>query len=331
MNKYFISLLSLWLIGVGPACSSNESKEVLPEEIITPSEGEEDENKDDGFVLQASMRPTKDLVDKDYTAVHSYMRSLGWDYSEHPNSSEADHKTGKHIGVEYDDVLKQYYYKFIIHCNEEVLDGDRGSMKDRQRNEMKTRTGSDWARMNGNWGEMQRLKWKFRIPVGFRPTNKFCHIHQIKASEGNNGSPIITITPRSNADGSNRRVQVIHTGDVSSTTQGTIIDNLPLSDFEGEWIQVTTETLYSHNGTFYIKMERISDGKVLVEQSFENLDMWRNGATNLRSKFGLYRSFGKTVTDATDRPDNGLKDETLDLADFEIYEKNTNENPQAHE
>jgi hypothetical protein len=315
-------------MGFESACSNKDGGSETLEEIETPSgEGSVDE----GFVLQASMKATDELVGKDYKTIHNFMRSLGWDYSEHPNSSDSDHNTGKHIDVLYDEVLKQYYFKFLIHCNEKVLDGDRGSLKDRQRNEMKTRTGSDWVRMNGNWGEIQRLKWKFRIPKGFRPTSKFCHIHQIKAQEGNNGSPVITITPRSNSNGSNCRVQVIHNGDVSSTTKGTIIDNLPLSEFEGEWIQVTTEALYTHNGTFYIKMERLRDGKVLVEQNFENIDMWRKGATNLRSKFGLYRSYGKTITDLSDRPDNGLKDETLDLADFEIHEKNTNENPQPHD
>lgn len=49
--------------------------------------------------------------------------------------------------------------------------------------------------MNGNWDEWQRLEWKFRIPKDFRPSTSFCHIHQLKAQEGNNGSPLITITP----------------------------------------------------------------------------------------------------------------------------------------
>lgn len=74
-----------------------------------------------------------------------------------------------------------------------VLDGDRGKREDRQRNEMKSRTGDGRHDMNGNWEEEQKLEWEFKIPKGFRPTKSFTHIHQLKAQEGNNGSPVITI------------------------------------------------------------------------------------------------------------------------------------------
>ena len=185
--------------------------------------------------------------------------------------------------------------------------------------------------MNGNWDEWQRLEWKFKIPKGFRPSSSFTHIHQLKAQEGNSGSPLITITPRANSNGSNSRVQVIHTGDTNDTSLKTIIDNLPLEDFEDEWIQVTTVMHYTHNGYFYIKMERISDGKVLAEEEFTDIDMWRKGARDIRNKFGIYRSFGRDMTSPDDRPDNGIKDESLYLADFKVYETNTNSSPEVHD
>ena len=106
---------------------------------------------------------------------------------------------------------------------------------------------------------------------------------------------MITITPRCNSNGNNRRVQVIHTGDISATTKGTIIDNLPLSDFEDEWIQVETEMHFTHDGAFRIKMTRISDSKVLVDKAFTNIDLWRKGAISIRNKFGIYRSFGRKM------------------------------------
>ena len=37
------------------------------------------------------------------------------------------------------------------------------------------------------------------------------------------------------------------------------------------------------------------------------------------------------MNDKSDRPDNGLKDETLQLADFKVYEAQTNPNPQPHD
>lgn len=206
-----------------------------------------------------------------------------------------------------------------------------GKLIDRQRNEMKTQTTPSWYKLNGNWDEWQQLKWKFKIPKDFRPSGSFTHLHQLKAQEGNNGSPVITITARSNGNGSNRRIQIIHNGDTEETTKGTIIDNLPLEDFEDEWIQVETEMHYTHNGSFSITLSRLSDGKRLVQRSFDDIDLWRKGAISIRNKFGIYRSFGKTLTDENDRPTNGIKDEHILLADFKVYEKNTNPDPQPHD
>lgn len=284
------------------------------------------------YVLQSSMQADVSLVGKDWQSIHAYMRELGWDYSEHPNKAgDADHVDGIHCEVLKDEALNQFVFKFMNHAGPNVTDGDRGKYEDRQRNEMKSRTGEGFHMMNGNWDEWQRLEWKFKIPAGFRPSTSFTHIHQLKAQEGNNGSPLITITPRADSDGSNRRVQVIHTGDTKATTLNRIIDNLPLKDFENEWIQVTTVMHYTHNGYFYIKMERISDGKVLVEQAFSDIDMWRKGAIDIRNKFGIYRSFGRDMTGPEDYPDNGIKDESLFLADFKVYETNTNSSPIEHD
>ena len=196
---------------------------------------------------------------------------------------------------------------------------------------MKSQTNRNWHHLNGNWNEWQRLEWKFRIPKGFQPTTKFCHLHQLKAQEGNNGAPLITISTRCDENGDNKRVQVIHTGDTRTSGKGVLIDDLPLSDFEDEWIQVETEMHYTHHGTFRIKLTRISDGKVLADQSFSDVDLWRKGATNIRNKFGIYRSLGRKMQSASDRPDNGLKDESLQLADFKVYEAQTNPNPQPHD
>lgn len=283
-----------------------------------------------GYTLQSSMQGSSSLIDKDYTQIHSYMRQYGWDYSEHPNLSVDDHHDGIHCQNIYDETLKQHVFKFISHVNP-FLDGDRGKLEDRQRNEMKSQTSSSWYKMNGNWDERQWLEWKFKIPKGFRPSTSFCHIHQLKAQEGNNGAPIITITLRGNNDGTNRRVQVIHTGDVSSTNKGTVVDNIPIEEFEDEWVQVQEEVHYTHNGFFRIKIIRLRDNRVLMDYSVDNIDMWRKGATNIRNKFGVYRSYGKTLSDPNDRPSNGIKDESLYLGDFYIYEKNASPDPQPHE
>lgn len=320
MKKLLISSV-IFLISL---CSCSQTESITPDEpVILPT--------DDKYILQGSMQGSAELTKADYTQIHQYMRNYGWDYSEHPNSSSADHHGGVHGEVIYDVFIRQYVFKLSIHANEKALDGDRGKFIDRQRNEMKTQTTPPWYKLNGNWDEWQQLKWKFKIPKDFRPSGSFTHLHQLKAQEGNNGSPVITITARSNGNGSNRRIQIIHNGDTGETTKGNIIDNLPLEDFEDEWIQVETEMHYTHHGSFHITLTRLSDGKTLVQRSFDDINLWRKGAISIRNKFGIYRSFGKTLTDENDRPANGIKDEHILLADFKVYEKNTNPEPQPHD
>lgn len=327
----FSILVAFFFFSLEIVGCSNPSSAEFEQPGVVPDKPDQQPIVPIGYTLQGTMKADAKLYDKGYNDIHQYMRQFGFDYSEHPNSSDKDHLMGIHCRVIYDNTIKQSVFLFINHSNKEVLDGDRGKIEDRQRNEMKSQTSAAWYKLNGNWDEWQRLSWKFKVPKGFRPSSSFCHIHQLKAQEGNNGSPLITITPRANADGNNRRMQVIHTGDLTSSTKGVLIDNISLSEFEDEWVQVETEMHYTHNGFFSIKITRISDSKVLMNQSFNDVDMWRKGAINIRNKFGIYRSFGRQMESADDRPTNGIKDESLVLADFEIYEKNENSAPQAHD
>lgn len=283
-----------------------------------------------GYTLQGSMKGSADLVGKGYADVHTYMRKFGWDYSEHPNSSTKDHNEVDHIETVFDATINQYIFRFISHASS-ALDGDRGSMNDRMRNEMKTQTSAAWYKLNGNWGESQILQWKFKIPKGYRPSTSFCHIHQLKAQEGDNGAPVITISLRGNNDGTNRRVQVIHSlgSDKSAGTKslGTFVDNVKIEEFEDEWVQVSEEVKYDHHGKYRLVITRIRDGKVLIDNTQNDIDTWRKGAINIRNKFGIYRSYGGSGGQIT----NNIKDETIDLADFVIYEKDTNPSPAAHD
>lgn len=72
----------------------------------------------------------------------------------------------------FDASINQYIFRFSSHASS-ALDGDRGSMNDRMRNEMKTQTSAAWYKLNGNWGESQILQWKFKIPKGYRPVQVF--------------------------------------------------------------------------------------------------------------------------------------------------------------
>jgi hypothetical protein len=279
------------------------------------------------------MEAEASLAGQLYADINTYMRSFGFDYTENPNCTGGygGHIDGVHGDVDLDGYFNRYVFRFDIHIDP-VIDGDRcsSSTVDRQRNEMKSITNnSTWAKVQGNWDEWQILEWKFKLPAGFQPTPNFTHIHQLKAQDGpNNGSPVITITPRGDSSGSNKRIQIIHSVDGATTGKGTIVDNVPLSNFENEWVQVREEAHYTHDGYYSCTITRVSDGKVLIDFKDDNIDMWRIGSSYIRSKFGIYRSLGGGRLNQDPVGQSPLlKNESLWSRDFRVYEKNSNPNP----
>jgi hypothetical protein len=286
-----------------------------------------------GYLRTSAMEADPSLVGKKYSDINTYMRQFGFDFTEHPNCTGGfgGHIDGVHGDVEADPTFSKHVFRFDIHIDP-VIDGDRcsSSTVDRQRNEMKSITNnSTWAKVQGNWDEWQILEWKFRLPVGLQPTANFFHIHQLKAQDGpNNGAPTITITPRASSSGLNKRIQIIHSVDGRPTDKGTIVDNVPLSEFEGEWVQVREEMHYTYDGYYSVKITRIRDGKVLIDFVDPNIDMWRIGSSYIRSKFGLYRSLaGGRLNQNPVGQSPLLKNESLWITDFHVYEKNTNPTP----
>jgi hypothetical protein len=286
-----------------------------------------------GYLRTSTMEADPSLAGKTHADINSYMRRFGFDYTEHPNCTGGygGDIDGVHGGVETDPLLNRHVFRFDIHIDP-IIDGDRcsSSTVDRQRNEMKSITNnSTWAKVQGNWDEWQILEWKFKLPIGLQPTANFFHIHQLKAQDGpNNGAPTITITPRAASSGLNRRIQIIHSVDGRNTDKGTIVDNVPLSEFEGEWVQVREEMHYTYDGHYSVKVTRIRDGQVLIDFTDPNIDMWRIGSSYIRSKFGLYRSLagGRLNQDPVGQSPL-LKNESLWITDFRVYEKNPNPTP----
>ncbi len=287
-----------------------------------------------GYTRTTTMDADASLVGKLYSSINTYMRTFGFDYTENPNCTGGfgGHLDGVHAAADLDADLNRYVFRFDIHIDP-VIDGDRcsSSTVDRQRNEMKSITNNTtWAKVQGNWDEWQIVEWKFKLPAGFQPTASFTHIHQLKAQDGpNNGAPVITITPRASSSGSNKRIQIIHSVDGAATGKGTIVDNIPLAAFEDQWVQVREEVHYTHDGFYSCKITRLSDGMVLVDFRDDNIDMWRIGSSYIRSKFGIYRSLAGGRLDQNPVGQSPLlKNESLWLRDFRVYEKNSNPSPE---
>jgi len=211
---------------------------------------------------------------------------------------------GRHIREEFDNTLNKNVFVFTLHV---TPDNDRcNGSTDRQRNEIKT-YGPSADSLKGQLNETVTYRWKFKLDAGFQPSPSFTHIHQIKAGDGNNGAPIITLAPRA---GSPEQLEIIHTGNSSSTTLGKI-KTVDLAPFKGTWVEVEEKLTYKTAGHYEITIKRISDGATLLTYSKDNIDLWREGTTFCRPKWGIYRSLNNA---------SYLRDEEVRFADFCIAE-----------
>jgi hypothetical protein len=187
-----------------------------------------------------------------------------------------------HITEEMDNDLKKPVFIFHAHVNE---DDDRCGGTDRQRTEIRARATDIVAQNN----ETVYYRWKFKLDAGFKGSNRFTHIFQIKSDLG---APIMTLTPRVSTFGTTGRVAS------AGTTE--------LAKFLGVWVVVRLKVHYSNSGRTELTIRRLSDGAMLYSQAGD-ADMWDDNASGHDSKFGIYRSL-----DSREQ----LRDEQVRFADF---------------
>lgn len=214
-----------------------------------------------------------------YTLVNSV---LGGTAEETPDCSHPDF--GPHITQDFDNDLMDYVFVFSIHV---TPDNDRCVAFDRQRVEIKT-YGPSPDYLKGFYGDTVTLRWQFKLDAGFQPSPNFTHIHQIKAGDGDDASPIVTITLRA---GSPDHLQLIH---VDSANVSHTVANIDLAPFKGAWVDAYEQITYGSNGTYSLTLTNIADGTVLLSYSNANIDLWRTGTTFVRPKWGIYRSLNSS-------------------------------------
>jgi len=251
------------------------------------------------------------LVADGISDTYSLMHSRGY-YEECPDSSGV-HATNpiKHITQTWDSTLQRYVFRFDIHID---IDDDRGleNVTDRQRVEIKTYDASP-DNMVASEGQTHTYTWKFMLPAGFKATSKFCHLHQLKGYGGDDvGNPLMTLLARKS--GEVQYLQVTHYGPGGAAAE--ILAQCPLSDFEGEWVMVTERATFLHAGSYSVRIVRLRDDKVLLDYSAPTVDIWRDGATAIRPKYGIYRYFGDGGSMKSQ-----MRDETLYFADFTLKEE----------
>ena len=208
---------------------------------------------------------------------------------------------GRHIEEVFDDELNKYVFKFHIHTEP---DNDRCINFDRQRNEIKTYDKSP-DHLLGIENETVVYKWKFKLPLDYQVSPKFCHIHQLKSVGGNFSSqPMYTLTTRK---GTPDKMQLYY----AETDDSDLLKQTDIAPFIDTWVEVTETITYGVSGSFHIEIKRVSDQELLFEHYIESNINWRPDADFVRPKWGIYRSLDFS---------EDLRDETVLFSDFSIEE-----------
>jgi hypothetical protein len=222
---------------------------------------------------------------------------------------------GRHIAEVFDTDLNKNVFEFYAHV---TPDNDVTGGLDRQRVEMKTYAASP-NNLKGILGETVVYKWRMKIPIGFQPSSSFTHIHQIKAVDGDESSPIFTLTPRKKSP--NNTMQLIYVVDSNGSNDYKAEVNLSL--FEGIWVEVIERVKIGtgSTGTYSISIKKVNDGIELLSYTNDAIQTVRTAATDIgspqvansfiRLKWGIYRS----LTDS-----GSLRDESIRFSDFSISE-----------
>lgn len=256
------------------------------------------------------------IADGDNANTYRLIEACGFNHEAPDSSRQHADKHFQHIQQTYDKALKKNVFSFYIHAD---IDDDRGkaNINDRQRNEIKT-DGKSPAQLVGQEGETMVFKWKMLLPKGFQTTNKFCHLHQLKgidnkAGNADVGQPLMTLAAYSNSKGGQQlRVRYHNRADGQSSN----LAKCNLADLLGNWVEITETCKFGPNGSYAVEVKRINDGKVLLDFSEDNIDMWRTDCTGMRPKWGIYRSLGRNR-----ELQSQLRDEEVRFADFTITKK----------
>ncbi len=241
-----------------------------------------------------------------YELINSVL-APGYTAMETPDMTNGTHAAfGRHIAEVYDSTLKRNVFEFYIHA---LIDNDISTLSsDRQRVEIKT-YGNSPKNLKGETGETMTFKWKFKLPTGFQPSANFTHIHQIKAVDGDDSSPLFTLTPRKGSSGSPDQLQLIYVAD--SSTSESIKNTVNLSSFLNTWVEVTEVIKVGTVGTYSIIINKVSDGSNLLTYTNNSIKTIRTGNSFIRPKWGIYRSLNDV---------GNLRDDSIRFADFSIAE-----------
>lgn len=278
--------------------------------------------------------------------VNNYLNRFRYEYTDHPENRESDNlHSGDHIELVADAVRGKHVFKLTAHAeaNEDgtikCLDDamKAGSNADRQSNQLSPQTGAGNHEVCGNFGEQVIYDWYMKIPADFKPINERSHLFYLLPKEDGGerkGNAVIALNAYADdTNGKNARFQIIHNGNTKAGgNNAKLIDNLKMDDFRNEWIHITVDVLYSYQGKLRVRMERVSDGKIIVDYSKNNIELWRENSIDMRAYFGIRRWFKGKIKDNFKGmfPTTGITTQCVYLDGIRIFEKfQNNDNPVA--
>lgn len=160
-------------------------------------------------------------------------------------------------------------------------DGDRATTNtDRQRAEVKGITGLGHQKVDQTF----EYSFDFRTDADFTATGHFCHVFQLKATDGNDGPPLVTVSLYKNGNAIQGRLLCNSDGSTSTGTPRTFTYTA------GEWCHVVVRIATCASTE--------SAGAVLASingdafQGITNQSVYLSGSTDYRPKWGLYRGIG---------------------------------------
>lgn len=69
-----------------------------------------------------------------------------------------------------------------------------------------------------------------------------------------------------------------------------VVASTELTRFKGVWVEAYEKLTYSFNGSYSLELRNLVTGDLLFSYANPDIDLWRNGTTFTRPKWGIYRS-----------------------------------------
>jgi hypothetical protein len=166
----------------------------------------------------------------------------------------------------------EHTVRMTLRYSAEGWDGDRSNHDtSRQRAEVKG------IGPHQKTGDTFEYATTWRTNPGFHGSNKFCHVFQLKATDGDNGAPLVVLSVLEGTD-----TVAVRT---CSGTQGgfTVIRKFGWKPNTWQTVRIRIKTSTSRDGAVLVSV----DGDEF--QGAKNIELFRPDATGYRPKWGLYR------------------------------------------